>query len=124
MIWLSYLTCKSGQASPQHRHKSTTGTIVNNRRFGVVGLHRVETGNIFTMVAFRNTFERAIVISYGFMFSWIWITIAKPCETVTIATMFAEHLSSAIFPDSWASIWLDELVASHWTNLDYIVKLS
>lgn len=48
---------------------------------------------------------------YGFMFSWIWITITKPCAIAIIATIFAEHLSRAIFPEAWVSIWLDKLVA-------------
>jgi amino acid transporter len=45
------------------------------------------------------------------MFSWIWITITKPCAIAIIATIFAEHLSRAIFPEAWVSIWLDKLVA-------------
>ena len=42
---------------------------------------------------------------------WIWIKIAKPCETAIVATIFAEHFSVALSPDSWASIWLDKLAA-------------
>lgn len=47
----------------------------------------------------------------GFMFSWIWITIAKPCAMAIIATIFAEHLNHVLFPDSWVTEWLNKLVA-------------
>jgi L-type amino acid transporter 6 len=48
---------------------------------------------------------------YGFLFSWIWITIAKPCAMAIMGTIFADYFTSALLPDSWNSIWINKFIA-------------
>ncbi|KAF4637314.1 hypothetical protein G7Y89_g770 [Cudoniella acicularis] len=48
---------------------------------------------------------------YAFLFSWVWIAIVKPCSIAVISTIFAEHLNSAVLPNSWTSVWVNKLVA-------------
>jgi len=48
---------------------------------------------------------------YGFMFSWIWVSIYKPASIAVIATIFGKHVNTAILPESMDSIWVDKVIA-------------
>jgi solute carrier family 7 (L-type amino acid transporter), member 6 len=48
---------------------------------------------------------------YGFLTSWVWISICKPCAMAIIATTFATHLSSAFLPASLNSTSVDKIIA-------------
>lgn len=49
--------------------------------------------------------------AYGFMFSFGYIVIGKPCSVAIISGIFAEHLNSIILPEAWRNEWLNKLVA-------------
>ena len=41
----------------------------------------------------------------GFLFTWIWVVITKPCAMAMIAIIFAENISIAVMPVSVSSVW-------------------
>lgn len=41
----------------------------------------------------------------GFLFSWIWVAMPKPCVMAMIAMIFAEILDTAFVPQRVASVW-------------------
>jgi len=47
----------------------------------------------------------------GFLFTWTWVSITKPCSMAIIATVFADHICHAILPDDMISTLLIKLVA-------------
>lgn len=47
----------------------------------------------------------------GFMFSWMWISIGRPCSISLIALIFAEHANELILPNGWAGGWVDKITA-------------
>lgn len=49
--------------------------------------------------------------AYGFMFSFGYIVIGKPCSVAIISGIFAEHLNSIILPEALRNEWLNKLVA-------------
>ncbi|KAE8452143.1 hypothetical protein EG329_001610 [Mollisiaceae sp. DMI_Dod_QoI] len=49
--------------------------------------------------------------AYGFLFSFGYIAIGKPCSVAIISGIFAEHLNSIILPETWRTEWLNKLVA-------------
>jgi amino acid transporter len=44
----------------------------------------------------------------GFMFSWTWISIGRPCSISLIAMIFAEHVNGLVLPDGWAGGWVNK----------------
>lgn len=49
--------------------------------------------------------------AWGFLFSFGYIVIGKPCSVAIISGIFAEHLNSIILPEAWRNEWLNKLVA-------------
>jgi Amino acid permease len=47
----------------------------------------------------------------GFMFSWIWVSIARPCTMGMISLVFAEHVNGIMLPEGWAGGWVDTATA-------------
>jgi L-type amino acid transporter 6 len=47
----------------------------------------------------------------GFLFSFGYIVIGKPCSIAIISGIFAEHLNAIILPETWRNEWLNKLVA-------------
>ena len=47
----------------------------------------------------------------GFLFTWIWVSIAKPSAMAMVAMVFSDHLGRAVFPEASISIWLSKLLA-------------
>lgn len=48
---------------------------------------------------------------FGFLFSWVWIAIGKPCGIALTAMIFAENLSVAIMPTGVTSPWQIKVIA-------------
>lgn len=48
---------------------------------------------------------------FGFLFSWVWIAIGKPCGIALTAMIFAENLSVAIMPTGMTSPWQIKVIA-------------
>jgi L-type amino acid transporter 6 len=44
--------------------------------------------------------------SYGFLFAWVWIMVAKPCSMAMISLIFSEYFYKSILPDTNVSVWL------------------
>ncbi|KAF8866377.1 amino acid transporter [Acephala macrosclerotiorum] len=49
--------------------------------------------------------------AWGFLFSFGYIVIGKPCSVAIISGIFAEHLKSIILPEAWRNEWLNKFVA-------------
>lgn len=49
--------------------------------------------------------------AWGFLFSFGYIVIGKPCSVAIITGIFAEHLNSIILPEAWRNEWFNKLVA-------------
>lgn len=47
----------------------------------------------------------------GFMFSWTWISVARPCSMSIIALIFAEHVNGLMLPHGWAGGRLNRTTA-------------
>ena len=47
----------------------------------------------------------------GFLFSWTWIVISKPCAMAMIAMIFAQNLGSAFVSDGVVSVWIVKSIA-------------
>ena len=47
----------------------------------------------------------------GFMFSWVWIAIAKGCSNATISIVFAENLAIAFASNSMLPVWQLKAIA-------------
>lgn len=47
----------------------------------------------------------------GFLFSFGYILIGKPCSIAIISGIFAEHLNAIVLPETWRNEWLNKLVA-------------
>jgi solute carrier family 7 (L-type amino acid transporter), member 6 len=47
----------------------------------------------------------------GFLFTWSWVVIAKPCANAIIATIFADYLTNAFVSQPVESLWILKLVA-------------
>ena len=41
----------------------------------------------------------------GFLFTWIWVAISRPCAMAMIAMISAENLGTAFAPQRVASVW-------------------
>ena len=48
---------------------------------------------------------------FGFLFSWVWIAIGKPCGIALTAMIFAENLSAAVVSKDVTSPWQIKVVA-------------
>lgn len=48
---------------------------------------------------------------FGFLFSWVWIAIGKPCGIALTAMIFAENLSVAFVPEGVTSPWQMKFIA-------------
>ena len=48
---------------------------------------------------------------FGFLFSWVWIAIAKPCGIALTAIIFAENLSVAIVSEGATTPWQIKTIA-------------
>ena len=47
----------------------------------------------------------------GFLFSWVYLAIAKPCAIAVTAMIFAENLSVAVFSKDVTSPWVMKVIA-------------
>lgn len=47
----------------------------------------------------------------GFLFTWVYIAIAKPCAMAMIAMIFAENVSSAVIPVGVLPVWGVKILA-------------
>jgi solute carrier family 7 (L-type amino acid transporter), member 6 len=47
----------------------------------------------------------------GFLFTWIWVGIAKSSAMAMVAMVFSDYLCRAILPPSWISLILSKFVA-------------
>ena len=47
----------------------------------------------------------------GFLFSWVYIAIGKPCAIAVTAMIFAENLSVAVFSEGTTAPWLMKVIA-------------
>ena len=48
---------------------------------------------------------------FGFLFSWVWVAIGKPCGIAVTAMIFAENLSASIASKDVISPWQIKVVA-------------
>ena len=48
---------------------------------------------------------------FGFLFSWVWIAIGKPCGIALTAMIFAENLSAAVMLENAISSWTMRSIA-------------
>ena len=61
---------------------------------------------------------------FGFLFSWVWIGIGKPCSIALTAMIFAENLSVAVVAESNSSPWQIKVVAIAGLSLVTIINCS
>ena len=47
----------------------------------------------------------------GFLFSWVWIAVVKPCANATIAIVLAENLAIAFTSDGMLQTWQLKIIA-------------
>ena len=47
----------------------------------------------------------------GFLFAWIWVSIAAPSGMAMQSMIFSEHFTRAVIPTAWSSSILSKLVA-------------
>lgn len=47
----------------------------------------------------------------GFMFSWVYVAICKPCANAVVAMVFADHVVMAVAPDASLRVWELKLIA-------------
>lgn len=61
---------------------------------------------------------------FGFLFSWVWIAIGKPCSIALTAMIFAENLSAAVVSADGISPWQMKGVAIAGLGLITLVNCS
>jgi L-type amino acid transporter 6 len=72
----------------------------------------VELGLIFSQNGGMQEYLRACYGDFmGFLFSWAYVIVIKPCSIAIIATVFAEHLCGAILSASMLSASIVKLFA-------------
>lgn len=59
---------------------------------------------------------------WGFLFSWMWLAVVKPCGMAMITMIFAENVTSVIMSDELLSPWKLKIVAL--TGISLITSLN
>ena len=47
----------------------------------------------------------------AFLFSWMWIVVAKPCAMAMVAMVFSENFCRCLLPAAWLSVTLTKSIA-------------
>lgn len=61
---------------------------------------------------------------FGFLFSWVWITIGKPCGIALTAMIFAENLTVALASKGAISPWLIKSTAIAGLSMITVINCS